>query len=326
MSVQGYTTEGRRYGPSAFGDDLRRFVSLTVTLAATDFKLAYFNSILGYVWSLMRPLLFFGVLYFVFTDIFHVGSNVPYYSVELLLAIILWTFFLQATAGSVQSMLSREGLLRKMRFPRMVVPLAITLTALFTLTTNMLPIFGLALIRGITPTWAWLELIPVILLLAVLASGIGMLLSVLYVRARDIQPIWDVLSQLLFYAAPIIYPVYYYNHSTTIYTAKNCALNPQSDLYYNIHTGKLCKTSTAPIGNNLHLHFIGHFLMTNPIAALIAQARHALVGGPEGVNPSAAFALGGWEYALIPLGIILVVFVLGVVVFHHEAPRISENL
>ena len=289
MSTPDYA-EGRRYGPSAFGDNLRRFVSLTYTLAATDFKLTYFNSILGYFWSLVRPLLFFGVLYFVFTAIFHVGAGVPNYSTELLLGIILWTFFLQATSGSVQSMLSREGLLRKMRFPRLVVPLAITLTALFQLTTNMIPIF------------------------------------VLYVRARDIQPIWEVISQLLFYAAPIIYPVFYYNHHTTAYYGKNCVFNSQSDTYHNILTGKTCGASSAPVGNNLHLHFIGHFLMTNPIAALIAQARHALVGGAEGVNPSASFALGGWEYALIPLGIIAVVFALGVVVFHHEAPRISENL
>jgi ABC-2 type transport system permease protein len=318
--------QGRRYGPSAFGDDLRRFISLTYTLASTDFKLTYFGSFLGYFWSLMRPLLFFGVLYFVFTDIFHVGTGVPNYSVELLLGIILWTFFLQATTGSVQSMLSREGLLRKMRFPRLVVPLAITLTALFTMSTNMIPIFALALIRGVRPTCAWLELIPVIVLLATLAAGIGMLLSVLYVRARDVAPIWEVTAQLLFYASPIIYPVFYYNHHTTAYAGKNCAFQSTSDTFINILTGKLCKSSPVPLGNNLHLHLIGHFLMTNPIAALVAQARHALVGGGEGVNPSAAFALGGWEYAMIPVGIILVVFVLGVLVFHHEAPRISENL
>ena len=325
MSVQDYT-EGRRYGPSAFGDDVRRFFSLTYTLASTDFKLTYFGSVLGYVWSLMRPLLFFGVLYYVFTEIFHVGTGVPYYSVELLLGIILWTFFLQATAGSVQSMLGREGLLRKMRFPRLVVPLAITLTALFQLTTNMVPIMVLATASGITPMVSWLELIPVIILLAILASGIGMLLSVLYVRARDIAPIWDVTAQLLFYASPIIYPVFYYNHHVSKYYGKNCSFNSLRDQYLNVVTGKTCSVSAVPVGNNLHLHFIGHFLMSNPIAALIAQARHALVGGAEGVNPSAAFALGGWQYAMIPLGIIAVVFVLGVVVFHHEAPRISENL
>ena len=321
----GDSAPARRYGPSAFGDDLRRFVSLTYTLASTDFKLTYFNSILGYFWSLMRPLLFFGVLYFVFTNIFHVGSGVHDYSVELLLAIILWTFFLQATSGSVQSMLGREGLLRKMRFPRLVVPLAVTLTALFQLTTNLVPIFVLALASGVTPTLAWLELIPVIALLAILASGIGMLLSVLYVRARDIQPIWDVISQLLFYASPIIYPVFYYNHSTTSYAAKGCVFNSTRDQYLNVY-GQVCKASSAPVADNLHLHFIGHFLMVNPVAALIAQARHALVGGPLGANPSANFALGGWEYVMIPVGIIAVVFALGVVVFHHEAPRISENL
>jgi ABC-2 type transport system permease protein len=321
MSTRSHA-EVKRYGPNAFGDDLRRFVSLTYTLAATDFKLTYFGSILGYFWSLMRPLLFFGVLYLVFTNIFHVGAGVHDYSIELLVAIILWTFFLQATVGCVQCMLAREGLLRKMRFPRMVVPLAVTLTALFQLTTNLVPIFVLALASGVKPHWAWLELIPLIMLLAILAVGIGMLWSVLYVRARDIQPIWDVTSQILFYASPIIYPIFDYNHHTSLYAGPGCHYNTVTKLYTGVH----CQTSSVPLGNTLHLHTIGRFLMTNPIAAIIAQARHALVGGPEGVNPSAAVALGGSIYVLIPLGIIALVFALGVTVFHHEAPRISENL
>ena len=102
MSSTQTQLEARRYGPNAFGDDVRRFVNLTVTLAATDFKLIYFGSVLGYVWSLVRPLLFFTVLYLVFTQIFHVGNGIPNYSVQLLLAIIMWTFFLQATSGCVQ--------------------------------------------------------------------------------------------------------------------------------------------------------------------------------------------------------------------------------
>jgi ABC-2 type transport system permease protein len=300
-----------RYGPNAFGDDIRRFWNLTFTLAVTDYKLTYFGSVLGYVWSLMRPLLFFGVLYGVFTFIFHVGKGVPNYSVELLVAIILWTFFLQATAGCVQCMLAREGMLRKMRFPRLVIPLAVTLTALFQLVTNLVPIFGLALASNITPKWAWFELIPIIVALAILALGIGMILSVLYIRFRDIQPIWDITAQILFYAAPIIYPIFDYNHGV---------LN-----YYNA-SGALCSPANVPCTNDFTLHTVGRIAMSNPIASLIAQARHALVGGLDSVNPSASFALGGWVEVLIPLGIIVVVFALGLWVFNREAPRISENL
>jgi ABC-2 type transport system permease protein len=309
--------EAKRYGPDAFGDDLRRFVNLTVTLASTDFKLIYFGSVLGYLWSLVRPLLFFSVLYLVFTKLFKVGNGVPDYAVELLIAIILWTFFLQATSGCVQCLLGREGLLRKMRFPRLVIPLAVALTALFQLATNLVPIIIFALASGVYPKLSWLELIPVITLLAMLASGLGMLLSVLFVRFRDIQPIWDVTSQILFYASPIIYPVYYYS----------------------------VRRGGAGPARTFTLHGLESVLMASPIASLIAQARYALVGlvplpspglsrsaattlgmHSPGVNPSAAYALGGWVYVLIPVGISVFVFVLGIWFFNREAPRISENL
>src|SRR5436190_6065410 len=119
---------GNAYGPSAFGSDLRRFVELTTTLAQSEFKLRYFGSALGYVWSLMRPLLFFGVLYLFFTQIVKVGQGVPHYGVYLLTGIVLWNYFSEATGNSVTCLLQREALLRKIRFPRMVIPLSVSLT------------------------------------------------------------------------------------------------------------------------------------------------------------------------------------------------------
>jgi ABC-2 type transport system permease protein len=195
----------RRYGPSAFGDDLRRFWNLTLTLATTDFKLRYFGSVLGYFWSLARPLMFFGVLYVVFTNVFRFGEGIAHYPVYLLSAIVLWTFFTDTTNGCVQCLLTREGLLRKMRFPRLVIPLSVALTALFNLGMNFLAVLAFALASGVEIRWTWLELLPLVALLATLAVGIGMLLSALFVRFRDIQPIWEVIAQILFYGSPIIY-------------------------------------------------------------------------------------------------------------------------
>ncbi len=86
-------------GPAALGDDLRRFWSLTYTLAATDFKLRFFGSALGYLWSLMRPLMLFGVLYVVFTEVIKFGEDVKYYPVYLLTSIVLFTYFAETTAG-----------------------------------------------------------------------------------------------------------------------------------------------------------------------------------------------------------------------------------
>ncbi len=193
--------------PSAFGDDFRRFVNLTWTLAVTDFKLRYFGSVLGYLWSLVRPLLFFGVLYVVFTKIFGLGAGVYGYPLYLLTGIMFWTFFLEATTGCVQCLLGREGLLRKMRFPRLVIPVAVVLTALFNLGTNLVAVVVFALASGHMPRLSWLEMPVLVALLAILALGAGMVLSVLYVRFRDIPPIWEVTSQILFYATPIIWPL-----------------------------------------------------------------------------------------------------------------------
>jgi ABC-2 type transport system permease protein len=191
--------------PSAFGDDFRRFANLTYTIAATDFKLRYFGSALGYVWSLIRPLLFFGVLWVVYTQIFGLGKDEPGYPTQLLTAVVLWTFFIEATSGCVTSLVGREGLLRKMRFPRLVVPAATVLTAMFNLGMNLVAVLVFSLINGNFPRIGWLEMPLILGLWVVLALGIGMLLSVLYVRFRDIQPIWEVLTQVLFYASPIIY-------------------------------------------------------------------------------------------------------------------------
>jgi ABC-2 type transport system permease protein len=203
--VSATSATARHYGPSAFGDDLRRFWSLTLTLATTEFKLRYFGSVLGYFWSLARPLMFFGVLYVVFTQVFRFGDEIDHYPVYLLGSIVLWTSFTETTNGCVQCLLAREGLLRKMRFPRLVIPLSVALLALFNLVLNFLAVLAFALVSGVEPRWTWLELLPLTALLAALAIGVGMLLSVLYVRFRDIQPIWDVAAQILFYGSPILY-------------------------------------------------------------------------------------------------------------------------
>jgi ABC-2 type transport system permease protein len=194
-----------RPSPSALGGDLRRFWSLTYTLAATDFKLRFFGSALGYLWTLMRPLLLFGVLYFVFTKVVRFGGDIKNYPVYLLAAIMLFTFFSETTARGVTSLVERENLLRKVRFPRMVIPLSVTLNAMFNLGLNLIVVFVFVLASGIEPRWSWLELIPLIALLVVLATGVTMLLSALYVRYRDMQPIWEVALQMLFYASPVIY-------------------------------------------------------------------------------------------------------------------------
>jgi ABC-2 type transport system permease protein len=194
-------------GPTALGGGSRRFLDLLWLMSVTEFKRVYFGTVLGYVWSLVRPLMLFGVLLFVFTKVFRVGSGLPYYPVLLLLGIVLFGFFQEATTSAVTSVVSQEGVVRKTQFPRLVIPLAVVLTALFNLALNLVVVFAFILAWGVDPTWTWLLLPLPLFLIFVFAVAISMALSVLYVRFRDVLIIWTVVAQVLFYATPILYPV-----------------------------------------------------------------------------------------------------------------------
>jgi ABC-2 type transport system permease protein len=193
--------------PSALGDDARRFGALTWTLAATDFKLRFFGSSLGYAWSLARPLLVFSVLYLVFTHVFKFGSGVKNYPAYLLMGLMLWNYFTESTGSAVMSLTGRENLLRVIRFPRLVVPFSVALTSLFNLGLNLVAVMVLILIYGIEPRWSWLEFPILLLFLVTFTTGIGMLLSALYVRFRDVAPIWEVFSTVMFYGTPVLYVI-----------------------------------------------------------------------------------------------------------------------
>jgi ABC-2 type transport system permease protein len=196
-------------GPSALGGGSRRFFDLLWLMSVTEFKRVYFGTVLGYLWSLVRPLMLFGILLFVFTKVFKVGSNLPYYPVLLLTGIVLFTFFQEATQNSVTSVVAQEGVVRKTQFPRLVIPFAVSLTAAFNLTLNLVVVFAFVLAWGVDPTWTWLLLPIPLALIFVFAVAISMALSVLYVRFRDVLIIWTVAAQVLFYATPILYPIGY---------------------------------------------------------------------------------------------------------------------
>jgi ABC-2 type transport system permease protein len=193
----------RRVG--APSDDVRRLWSLVWTLAVTEWRLRFYGSFLGYLWSLARPFALFGVIYTVFSEFAKLGDSVPHYAVYILFSLVLFQFFTEITGGAVQSLVARENLLRKIRFPALVIPLSLALTALFNLGATLVAVVIFAIASGVYPAWTWLELPVLIALLLVFAMGLGMLLSVLYVRYRDMQPIWDVVSQALFYASPVLY-------------------------------------------------------------------------------------------------------------------------
>jgi ABC-2 type transport system permease protein len=214
-------------GPSALGGGVRRSLELLYLIAATEFKRTYFGTALGYLWSLCRPLLLFAVLLVVFTHIVRLGSQVPHYPVLLLVNIVLFGFFQEASTTAVGSVLSQEAIVRKTQFPRLVIPLAVVLTSVFNLSLNLLVVLVFLLASGITPMWSWLGMVPVLLVLFIFTIAVSMILSALYPRFRDIGIIWAVFATALLYATPVLYPLQH--ASGTV--GRMLALNPLAPLF-----------------------------------------------------------------------------------------------
>lgn len=203
----------RVLGPRALGGSSRRFFRLTWMLAYLDFKLKFFGSVLGYAWQLMRPLMMFAVLYVVFSEILRFGSA-AFYPVVLLSGIVLYSFFSDSTNGCVSSIVEREGLVRKIAFPLLTVPLSAVTSLFLTLCLNYLVVLVFALISGVTPTVRWIEIAPLLVLLYIVAASVGTGLSAMFVRYRDVRPVWEVIAQVLFYASPVIYPIEFISNPT----------------------------------------------------------------------------------------------------------------
>jgi ABC-2 type transport system permease protein len=303
----------RAHGPSALGSSAHRFVELTLTLARTDFKLRYFGSALGYFWQLVRPLLFFGVIYLFFTQILRVGQGIPHYGVYLLTGIILWTFFSEATGNCVSSLVARESLLRKIRFPRLAVPLAVTLTSVFNLAMNSIAVIAFALLNGISPAVSWLWMLPIVLGFVAIALGLGMLLSALFVRFRDVQPIWEVAAQVLFYASPIMYTAAVYKQFQHIALLNPLALMLTQMGHAFIHPGLVPVRVPATI-------IATHAATAAKFKVIPA---HTVITNPM---PSALVASGGPLHVAAALAVIPAIVVVGLWVFVRDAPRFAENL
>ncbi len=182
--------------------------SLLYALVVSDFKIRYQGSVLGYLWSLVRPLSLFAVLYVVFTVIFKVGNDIPHYAVYLLLGVMLWNFFVEATNNGLSSMVDRGDMIRKVYTPKYAIVLAAVFSAAVNLVINLVVVFVFALINGVDFNLAHLAILPLVLIeLIILAVGISLLLSSLYVKFRDVKYIWELLVQIGFYASAVLYPL-----------------------------------------------------------------------------------------------------------------------
>ncbi len=181
--------------------------ALVSELVRTDFKLRYQGSVLGYAWSLLRPLLLFIILYIVFVKFLKIGNGVPHFPVYLLLGIVIWNFFYEMTVQSLGSIVGRGDLIRKISIPRWIIVLSSSISALINLFLNLIVVTIFLFINHVDllHTTLWLPLI--LLEVYLFALGISLFLSAAFVKYRDVGYIWEVVLQAGFYLTPILYPL-----------------------------------------------------------------------------------------------------------------------
>jgi len=204
----------------------RYTIILLKQLVKTDFKLRYQNSVLGYLWSLLRPLALFAILYVIFVKFLKVGNGIPHYPVYLLLGIVLWNFFAEVTTSSVGAIVSKGDIMRKINFPRYVIVLSGSFSALINLFLNLVVVGVFMIIAGVTLRPVAIVAPLLIAELFVFSLAIAFFLSAAFVRFRDISYIWEVLMQGAFYATPILYPI----SLIPVNAAKILLLNPVAQI------------------------------------------------------------------------------------------------
>lgn len=219
-------------------------------LVVTDFKLRYQGSVLGYVWTLLRPLALFSILYIVFVEFLKLGADIEHFPVYLLLGIVLWGFFAESTSNGMQAIVSRGDLLRKIKFPRYIVVVSGTVSALVNLAFNLVIVFLFMIINGVDITWAVLWFPLILIELFIFSLAIAFFLAAAYVKYRDLSHIWDITLQGMFYATPILYPV-----SLVIKRSETAAevlmLNPMAQIIQASRASLVNPTQTVTVNNFL---------------------------------------------------------------------------
>lgn len=255
-------------------------------LVKTDFKLRYQGSVLGYLWAVLRPLLMFAILYIVFAKLLRFGDDIPHYPVYLMTGTVVWNFFTECTGQGIQAIIQRGDLLRKISFPKWIIVVSATSTALINLAINLCVIIVFALINGVTPSWSWLLVIPLILELYAFALSISFLLGAINVKYRDVTSIWDVLIQALFYAVPIIYPI--------------------SMILERGAIGQLA----------------ANVILINPIAQVIQDVRYNLIT----TTTVTTWNFVEWPLCIMPLLIVALSLVLAALFFRKRSRRFAEEV
>ncbi|MGA9114015.1 MAG: ABC transporter permease [Candidatus Dormiibacterota bacterium] len=295
-------------------NSFRHYRHLTLELAISQFKLRYTQSVLGYLWSLIKPASIFAITYFIFVDLFKINDGTKVYGMELLLGIVVWTFFAECTASSMQAIASNGGLIRKAYFPRSILVIAASLSSLFTFIINLLIVFVIAVaLRDIDLGLRIVMVIPLLLELYALALGISLFLSALFVQFHDVSHLWEVLINLLFYASGVMFSLTY--------------------VLQRLHLAVEVGATTRPAP---HLVWIVQVMVANPIMQIIEDLRHALltpvapwtelvVSGHLAAVKQYAPLNAAWEVP-VPFLVVILVVIFGALTFRARARSFAENL
>ena len=259
---------------------------LLYELVKTDFKLRYQGSFLGILWSVLRPLMTFSVMYFVFVRFLKIADpNIPNYPITMLLGISLWGFFTESTNLGMNSIVARSELLRKVNFPKYIVVMSATVTACISLLINMCVVMFFSVFSGVVFRWSAVFVISDLMVLVAISFGVSLALAVLFAKFRDIAHIWEVLMQVAMYSMPIMYPISMLDGATV----------------FGVSVAKI--------------------VMLNPIAFVIQNVRHNLIAAE--VPTLVDIYQNGW-IVLVPIAIAVVLVVFGSWFFNKNSKKFAE--
>jgi ABC-2 type transport system permease protein len=183
-----------------------QFRVLSVT-ASTEFKLKYAGSVMGYAWSFAKPLAYFFVLILVFGHFLKTGQSIEHFALYLMIGVVLFVFFIDATSMMLPSIVMRGSVLRRVSLQPLLIPIAVSLTACITFCVNLAAVASFVLGSTVQPRLEWLAVLPLLLELYVFILGVGLILTTFYVRFRDVGQIWELISQLFIFITPTMFAV-----------------------------------------------------------------------------------------------------------------------
>lgn len=181
---------------------MKKNVAIVRELAVADFRLKYHDSVLGYFWSMLNPLALFLVYHFVFSYLFVV--EVPKFTLYLLSGVVFWNFFADGTLSAMNALEGKASLTKKIYFPRILIVVASTATALFSFLINTVILVAVVLLFDHASLSQLLVVVP-ILLLILLTFAVALLLAVSFVYFRDTLQIWNVCLAVGFWLTPVVY-------------------------------------------------------------------------------------------------------------------------